>query len=642
MNELSVLHLSDLHIDSSNGTYSRLLKGLLKDIEQQIKHTPPNSLIVVVTGDTIHKGDKKASFVALRFFVDLKKVLKDKVVGIYIVPGNHDKFRTKANDVLIPACRSLVLEDNAIFNRDFYENFWKFQLDTYAETNGSGYLELVQRVYEVFGVNSNNSFVDNTFGVDLINVQGKNFCFVLLNTAWSCLDDNDNRKLVLGKFQIEQIKHQYHQLTDSLEENERPILTLVLGHHPISFLQGKEEDNIFSEMISFEELDANAYLCGHTHDRTIINWVNQRHTLNTFMTGIGWPENPSGHHVGQHTYSIYVFNTSANSIDIYVRSTDDGGSFSPDFRIYTNEIEKSKEKIVFPIRSQTAQAYIPLSVGPFRNEKAYYISDEFLKYIYDYNIRIGRFRQAAGTMIESSKIDFFQSLSIYEDNQDVLTSIFDYLFVNKSCDSADNSYKIATQCLETNKEVLYDSFLGFLQRLCQKLQYILFGEDMAPNEVVRFHFRYLADRNSYLYSKLCASLPDNLNSADYELSDMKYGELIEAAYKTNKSLIYSVNRSFCSNPLKEKWNNFITIIPMFSGNRFDRKVNETSTKSVPFITFGVTTNSNRFDEFLYCLDYFSMNRTLEEILDSYLKIFKIDISDFCIWVKNQFRLEGTD
>lgn len=68
-----------------------------------------------------------------------------------------------------------------------------------------------------------------------------------------------------------------------------------------------------------------AYLCGHTHDRAIINWVNNRHSINTFMTGIGWPENNSGYHIGSHTYSMYVFNLDANSIDIYVRSTDDGG-----------------------------------------------------------------------------------------------------------------------------------------------------------------------------------------------------------------------------------------------------------------------------------------------------------------------------
>lgn len=64
-------------------------------------------------------------------------------------------------------------------------------------------------------------------------------------------------------------------------------LTIVIGHHPLGALSGKEEDRIFSEMISFESLDANVYLCGHTHDRTVNNWVNNRHSINTFVTGIG-------------------------------------------------------------------------------------------------------------------------------------------------------------------------------------------------------------------------------------------------------------------------------------------------------------------------------------------------------------------
>lgn len=112
-------------------------------------------------------------------------------------------------------------------------------------------------------------------------------------------------------------------------------LTIVIGHHPLGALSGKEEDRIFSEMISFESLDANVYLCGHTHDRTVNNWVNNRHSINTFVTGIGWPESSNASHVGNHTYSMYIFNMNANFIDVYVRSTNDDGTFFPDFRIYT-------------------------------------------------------------------------------------------------------------------------------------------------------------------------------------------------------------------------------------------------------------------------------------------------------------------
>lgn len=354
MNDITILHLSDLHIDDSKPNYSRLLHSLLKDIEKEIEYVLDNTLVVVVTGDIIHQGKKAAVKPAFKFFEDLKRILGNKTAGIYIVPGNHDKFRTKENEFLIPAYRMLRSIRDKEFDKNFYESFWKIQIDTYSEEHGTGYLELTQKIYALFGMDQEerHRFIDNTFGVDILDIKGKNYCFVLLNTAWSCIDDNDNRNLVLGKFQIEEINRQYHELVDSLEESERPCLTLVLGHHPIGCLQGKEEDNIFTEMMAFEELDANAYLCGHTHDRTVINWVNNWHSLNTFMTGIGWPENSAANHVGIHNYSMYVFNLDVNSIDIYVKGTDDGGSFSPDFRIYTNEDNKDKKKIVFPIRSR--------------------------------------------------------------------------------------------------------------------------------------------------------------------------------------------------------------------------------------------------------------------------------------------------
>lgn len=405
MDDIVILHLSDLHIDASSNTYSRLLKGLINDIKKEIVTVPDKSVVITVTGDVLHKGEKKAVPKAIKFFEDLYKVVKDKVVAIYIVPGNHDKFRTEENKFLIPAYRAIGMNAAKKFNKEFYETFWKYQDETYSDEKGSGYLELTKKIYDIFGVENldNHRYIKDTFGVDVIEVLGKKYCFVLLNTAWSCIDETDTRQLILGKFQIDEIKRQYHDLVDGLSE-EGVELTLVLGHHPIGALFGQEEDGIFSEMISFEELNANAYLCGHTHDRTVINWVNNRHSINTFMTGIGWPENNSGYHIGSHTYSMYVFNIEANSIDIYVRSTDDGGTFNPDFRIYTNTVDKSNKKIVFPIKTQKAQTYISLGSGPDRSSKAYYISDEFMEYIREYVLRIGSLRQSVGMMIEGDQL----------------------------------------------------------------------------------------------------------------------------------------------------------------------------------------------------------------------------------------------
>lgn len=657
MNDLTILHLSDLHIDVSGATYSRLLKKLLDDIKDEMQYVRNNSVIVVITGDILHQGPlasktDQAIKNALSFFKDLYDILLGKVVYIYVVPGNHDKYRTKENEFLVSAYRSMAEEYDNIkeskkeskFDNNFYDNFWKFHINAYTKANGTGYLELVNEIYKIFGLSKESetkSFITDTFGVDIIEVLGKKYCFVLLNTAWSCMDDNDNRNLILGKFQIDKIKNQFRNLMDIYSEQERPGITIVLGHHPLGALRGKEEDNIFTEMISFESLDANIYLCGHTHDRTVNNWINNRHSISTFVTGIGWPENKSGQHVGSHTYSMYVFNLEANSVDVYVRSTNDGGSFSPDFRIYTNYVEADAKKIVFPIRAQEAQTYLPLSVGGIHSPKAYYISKNFMEYVKEYIKQIAQIGSVAEKLMENDKNSLFDDIDIEDENNDIDVEdngidevLYNYLFANVNNEIDEDTIEYIKHRFQKNEELLFNMFFGFLVQLCQKMQEIFVGE-CGDNEIVRFHFRFLADKATMSYYRLCTSFPEKISQEDYDVSEIKYGELIEESYKNGKSLIYSVNEEFAKNKLKNKWTNFITVVPLFEQNHYSKKKKNLISK-FPFITFGVTINNEKYDKLLYCMDYFGFKETLEEIIEEYLQLFFVDINRFCSWAKKIF------
>lgn len=639
MNDITILHLSDLHIDSSGGRgYTRLLKGLLSDIKKEIIYVKEKTLVVVVTGDIIHRGEKNYCNVALKFFEDLYKIVAEKVLAIYIVPGNHDKYRNKENEFLIPAYRSMR-SNSKCFNDVFFDSFWNFHLEAYKQEKGSGYLELTENIYKIFGMSDevikSKSFVKNTFGVDTLSVNDKNYCFILLNTAWSCIDDNDNRNLILGNFQIEEIKRQFYECTNNDFDNTYD-LTIVLGHHPIGCLEGTEEDNIFNEMVSFEQLDANVYLCGHTHDRTVINWVNKRHSLNTFMTGVGWPESGNGNNIGLHTYSMYVFNLDANSIDIYVKNTDDGGSFQSDFRIYTNEYEKDSKKIVFPIRTQNSQPYISLSTGTDRSNKAYYISKEFMEYIQQYTTDVGRLRYNIGKVIEQTKNEFFEN--IYDDE---MTDELDGVLYNHIFASMNEEIPLELiPIFDKNKNLIFETFLGFLMKISQQMQFIFVNNSSCTSdEIVRFHFRYLADKNTFQYLTICSSISSEFDLEENEVSEMNYGDLIQGSYETQSGLIYSLNEEMCSKKLKEKWTNFITIVPIFDENNFKRRYSTGTIKRYPYITFGVTTNSFRINQLLYCMDYFSFNAVLAEILDDFLNAFNVDLEKFCVWLKKKQEME---
>ena len=664
MDEITILHLSDLHITETGEKYSKVLEYLIKDIGKEITYVKDNSLIVAVTGDIINEGvpykDNSAAYNhTLLFFEDLKKCLGSKACGIYLVPGNHDKVRTDKDCFLIPSYRIVDEKYNSTkskFDDRFLKSFWDSHLEAYKKEKGTGYLDLIKEIYRIFGMSeediSEKQYINNTYGVDVIEVNGKKFCFVLLNTAWSCVNDFDDRNLFLGFFQIQSLVEQFHALTDM----NRPDLTIVLGHHPLSALHGKEEDLLFKELIAFESLDANIYLCGHTHDREVVNWVNNRHSITTLVTGIGWPDKPEKNksHVNSHTYATYVIDIDLNSVDVYMRDTNDVGSFKTDFRIYTNKNDATLKKITFPIKSHDVQTYIELSRGRGRSEKACYLTEDYLIFIKNYLINISRIEQELGVFVERNKHDLLDiikrsdnsNLNGHEsvDDVDVWESLRSYLFSidtdedNEEEEDEEEDYNLdeensVNDLLRKHQDALFEMLLTFLQKICMLFQKHLVENDFEKKDVVRFHFRYLADRTQYLYKCLCLSFPYYTASSDFSLSDIKYGQLIEESFYTGKGLIYSINKQYTDNDLKAKWSNFITVVPTFDKNIYEKDRKRQGIKKVPYLTFGVTINSGKYDILLYCMDFFNIKKTIDDAIGDFVNTYKIDVGMFCKWAK---------
>ena len=113
-------------------------------------------------------------------------------------------------------------------------------------------------------------------------------CF---NTAWNCTGDRDERHLTNWTIQLDDMKKKYAEQKDGKEVN----LTIALAHHPINWLYGKEEDAFRNLLLNENGCNANVYICGHTHDRDVVNWYNNKHSLTTLVSGIGWPEKNGEH-----------------------------------------------------------------------------------------------------------------------------------------------------------------------------------------------------------------------------------------------------------------------------------------------------------------------------------------------------------
>ena len=111
LNDIHILHLSDLHIvNLGNNNYSKILSNLLESVRVNLAKIEEKTLIIVVTGDIIHKGEKNNIGAAIKFFSDLKEVLQSITYRIYIVPGNHDKKRLSVEKYLIVYVEKLANE----------------------------------------------------------------------------------------------------------------------------------------------------------------------------------------------------------------------------------------------------------------------------------------------------------------------------------------------------------------------------------------------------------------------------------------------------------------------------------------------------------------------------------------------------
>ena len=655
MNEIIILHLSDLHIEGKQRTVPPILKSLLNDIEKQIINLAANKIVVVITGDIVDKGNEEALESAKKFFDQLYNKLGEKILALYIVPGNHDKKRTDINKILVPAYRKLII-DRRYCNNDtgnafgdiFQDYLWPLQITTYKE---SGYMDLINYVYNKFNMHEIGDIAQKTFGVHVLNIAGRKYCFILLNTAWCCIDEEDNRQIVLGKFQLEAISQQFHELTDE----EDIDMTFVLGHHPIESLCGVEQDALFSHMISFTEMNANAYLCGHIHDRSIINWSNNHHAIHTLVTGFGWTHQLGGER-RDHYYSIYCFNLNLNSMDIYVRKTNDGSNFTPDLSIYTglhDRLDEGYDKLVKPIRFKEAQGEIKLSVAKDVPLKSFYVSEDFLDYSRLLMENICKLFFDEKKVIESDKEELFNE--VFRENYEEIDDLcFDEKFdaLERLLDNPEmfgetKNHKMdwPRQVVYEKRELIFEHFYGFIQWLCQRIHEAVVM-DIDEEKIVRSHFRYLSDKTTKNYQVICSSfsIESKENEDTNQPSDIRYGDLIEAAFSDSKHgcMIYSVNEKKCTRRLNDKWSDFITIVPKYDANKYKKQVNKKTEKTYPLITFGITIEDSKDEKILQCLDYYSFDKIIADLLQNYTDTFDIDLNEFVAWLNRDKKKEENE
>lgn len=653
MNDFTILHLSDLHFNKKGKQLPDLMVNLLSDIKEQLKYI--NNLIIVVTGDLVHRGNYEYKNSVLTFFEKLSDIVGSKAKDIYIIPGNHDKVRNCVD--------SKMLEDyDKKEAQEFYQDYWK-----YVKFGFSQYQELVKEIYAKFNCveDVERKIKTDLYGVSVTELSSinKKIAFLQFNTAWACTGDADERKLKIGAFQLESIVGEY----EDLKGEKKYDLTIALAHHPLDWLTGEEENLLRTKILSNYSLDCDVYISGHIHNRDVTNLLSPRHSLTTLVSGIGWPddERPTSF-PHKHTYSWYQFNLDLNSIDVYVRSSNDINKFQPDLQFYTTQQNRVDEKIVMPIDQYKTQPYFYLSTVEGRTSKVCYFTGDTVKWLQTYMTIIGKCRIKVYKELEKIKYDTYdimkylllsdKRLAKKIDVERLVHELYDIFYLGIDHKNI-VKFIYKTRKGKRLKNFWYDEYSGYLQAICSSLANAISctlkenkveedkeGETEGEEEEkikecdVRVHFRCL-DLESDNYYHLCTSI---LGEENY-MQSLKWGQLLQSSYETKKPLVASINREYCAesylkNETKEKdqkkWIDFLTAVPNAYRNAYlelDRET-EQVIKRRPWVTFGITIYKEEYTYLLYLMDFFRIDDVISDFFHQFEFYIPIDYEDFANYI----------
>ena len=245
--EIKILHMSDLHYDSSKPKDTQIiLDALWKDLDNF-----PGIDFIVFSGDMVKEGDKKDEFEkASRVFIDpLLEKTNLSENDFFITPGNHDIQMSKIDEIIEDGLKSKLKDResvNAFLDRQIDEGFKHIE-------RLENFNDFKTRFKTPYTVTSNKLFT--TYSIQKKNIKIGIAC---LNTCWRATgapDDGDRGKLLIGERQIDV----------ALSNIKDCDIKIALYHHPIDCLT--EYDYCDSEKRLSMEFDF--LFCGHLHSSNI-------------------------------------------------------------------------------------------------------------------------------------------------------------------------------------------------------------------------------------------------------------------------------------------------------------------------------------------------------------------------------------
>ncbi|MCP4745655.1 MAG: SUMF1/EgtB/PvdO family nonheme iron enzyme [Desulfobacteraceae bacterium] len=247
-NQLTVLHLSDLHIkknEKQKTDRGMVLDPLLRRLERDYQ-TGLRPELVFVTGDIAYSGVKQEYDLAGPFF---KKKLLEAVhldaTRLYIVPGNHDVNRDVYRPKDIPQYDSNQEINDELSDSGYRKDLFKGM---------AAYFKFIRKHFPHLTSEAGDlvPFVDR-----FKSQTGMHVGLVGLNSAWMCRkrkdDEKDNGMIAIGEYQIK-------TALQELETKGEVDITFALFHHPLGWLAPMDR------RICERKLNRTIALAGHLHE----------------------------------------------------------------------------------------------------------------------------------------------------------------------------------------------------------------------------------------------------------------------------------------------------------------------------------------------------------------------------------------
>lgn len=248
---MRIIHFSDFHLSANQEERARTIVKRLINALVVIHQERPIDLILF-SGDLIDKAGKGFPSPSLRNALNMfQDIVICPIVNTLGIPRNRFIFTLGNHEIN----RDIIKDDE---DKELTESLKNLEnIDWYVH----------QPALEIPRILDYNNFRDEywdvqagdteikknlfQFGIKL-NIGEKKIGVNCLNTAWRCLDNNDEHKILTGKFQI----------TDMRNFFEDCHLRFAIGHHHPVFMN-QFETPVLKEVIGY---NYDAYFCGHTHD----------------------------------------------------------------------------------------------------------------------------------------------------------------------------------------------------------------------------------------------------------------------------------------------------------------------------------------------------------------------------------------